>query len=46
MATADPKAPTADVPADTEMPEQALAHVFAPWVREPCCEPAGRGPYA
>ena len=34
MATADPKAPAADVPADTEMLEQALAHVFAPWVRE------------
>ena len=34
MATADPKAPAADAPADTHMLEQALAHVFAPWVRE------------
>lgn len=34
MATADPKPPVADVPVDTEMLEQALSHVFAPWVRE------------
>ena len=34
MATADPQASTADAPADAEMLEQALAHVFAPWVRE------------
>ncbi len=34
MATADPNASTADARADTEMLEQALSHVFAPWVRE------------